>query len=121
VQLRRCGSGAAEAWAEWNGYDRGAPCLPALPPCVQRLVSEWPLLRDTFLILDANGWRLPRVNETCCARPSLAKLLRDGRWLAVACLVSPAPACTMRWGGHCLRAPRDAASLLVVPYSCTML
>ena len=45
---------------------------------MQRVVSDFPLLRDTFLVLDAKGWRIPRVNETCCVRPSLAELLQDG-------------------------------------------
>lgn len=40
--------------------------------------KDYPLLRDTFLILETKGWRPPKINETCCARPSLAALLRDG-------------------------------------------
>ena len=71
TQEERAGVTAAQAYV--------GP-LPALHSklYLQRLVSEFPLLRDTFLVLDAKGWRIPRVNETCCARPSLAKLLQDG-------------------------------------------
>lgn len=30
-----------------------------------------------FLKPDGGGWRAPRVNESCCARPQLARLLED--------------------------------------------
>lgn len=39
---------------------------------------EWPAIRDTFFIRQGGKWRAPRVNETCCRRPQLAALLRDG-------------------------------------------
>ncbi|PRW56746.1 gamma-glutamyltranspeptidase 1-like [Chlorella sorokiniana] len=40
-------------------------------------LSQWPAIRDTFLIRQGSKWRGPRVNETCCKRPQLAALLQD--------------------------------------------
>lgn len=74
-----------EVWSQ--GQESGGSIRTALTPMVyhalplpQKWVAELPLMRDTFFVLGASGWRLPKVNETCCARPSLAKLLRDGGW-----------------------------------------
>ena len=40
---------------------------------------RYPELRSTFYIAEGSPasqtWRLPQVNETCCARPALAALL----------------------------------------------
>lgn len=33
----------------------------------------------TFLVEEGGKWRPPKVNEKCCKRPELAKLLRKSR------------------------------------------
>jgi hypothetical protein len=63
-------------------FQKKAICLQGCPffffP-LQAVILAHPTLRDTFLVADgAGGWRVPRVNETCCKRPALAQLLRDG-------------------------------------------
>ena len=41
-------------------------------------LATWPAIARTFLKPARGGrWRAPRINETCCARPRLAQLLRD--------------------------------------------
>ncbi|PSC72418.1 ribonuclease III [Micractinium conductrix] len=60
--------------------------FPAHPYLVAGLSGEeqvahllkWPAILYTFLIKQGGKWRAPAVNETCCKRPKLAALLKDG-------------------------------------------
>ena len=38
-------------------------------------MKPYPALFETFMIRNASGWRPPRLNETCYARPILAATL----------------------------------------------
>lgn len=60
---------------------------------VQAALEQFPALRDTFLVQEGGKWRVPRINETCCRRPQLAQLLRDGELgatLLSTCALPPA-------------------------------
>lgn len=64
--------------------EKGFPAHPYLVSAVtgtltsKTLAKASPELQSTFLVRDKGGWRPPKINETCCARPKLAAFLRDG-------------------------------------------
>jgi len=69
-----------ELFGEAIGLARdGFPAHPYLVSAIESnkdVLLHVPELRDVFFV-DDGGWRPPRVNETCCRRPALAKVLRD--------------------------------------------
>jgi len=60
----------------------GFPAHPYLVSALEAAnFTSYPELQSTFLVPDMHangGWRAPKVNETCCRRPQLAKLFQDG-------------------------------------------
>lgn len=59
---------------------KGFPAHPYLVAALgnvnqSAVLGAFPAFRDAFFVREGGGWRAPRVNETCCARPALARLL----------------------------------------------
>lgn len=56
----------------------GFPAHPYLIATLDFLEAEkYPSLANIFLKKKGTTWRVPHVNETCCARPALAAFLKD--------------------------------------------
>ena len=73
--------------------------------CACRLL-KYPEMRRTFYIREGQGdaqqWRTPRVNETCCARPALATLLDKVAVFGPSAVDDHAQACSITHR-HCYR------------------
>ena len=59
-----------------NGFEAHPYLISALQNAD---LSRHKALKETFFVYDESSeeWRVPKINETCCKRPMLAKLLRD--------------------------------------------
>ena len=87
AQLLRpgCHCGAMAPSPRCTHTSRLAPAVASLSGKAQSAaLLKWPAIRDTFYLRQGAQWRAPRVNETCCRRPQLAALLRDGARLLCA-------------------------------------
>ncbi len=54
---------------------KGFPAHPYLVAALgnvnqSAVLGAFPAFRDAFFVREGGGWRAPRVNETCCARPA---------------------------------------------------